>query len=293
MSVDSRAVVLPAARLCDVVAAVEARYPRALADSWDRVGLVCGHPEALAARVLLTVDPTLEVVVEAVKRGASLLIAHHPLLLTPVSTVAPDTGGGAVLHLLIENHIGLLTAHTNADVAQDGVSDALARALGLLNTRPLRPLAGLPDTGPVGLGRIGELMEPLPLRELAEQVARVLPAVVAGVRALGDPDRLVSTVAVCGGSGGSLLDDARAGGAQVLITADIKHHQGLDAAVAAQHGGPALLEISHWAGEQLWLPVAAELLGAELAAAGLHAELLVSVGRTDPWSIHVPSGGSR
>lgn len=120
----------------DVIAALEAAYPPALAADWDAVGLVCGDPDEPVSRVLIAVDAVPETVDEALE-GAQLLVTHHPLLLRGVHGVGTDTPKGALLHRLIRGGTALFTAHTNADSADPGVSDALARAIGLTVTGPL------------------------------------------------------------------------------------------------------------------------------------------------------------
>jgi dinuclear metal center YbgI/SA1388 family protein len=117
-------------------------YPPSTADSWDKVGLVSGDPDREVARVMFAVDPTLEVAREAVERGADLLVVHHPLFLTPVSSVAATTPKGRVLHTLASGDCALLTAHTNADQAEGGVSESLALALGLEDLQPILPAPG-------------------------------------------------------------------------------------------------------------------------------------------------------
>lgn len=127
------------ATLRDVTDALEAAYPPALAMEWDAVGLVCGDPAQPVGSVLFAVDPTPETVREAIDSGAGLLVTHHPLLLRGVHGVGADTPKGALLHTLIRAGVGLFTAHTNADIADPGVSDALAAALGLAVAGPLQP----------------------------------------------------------------------------------------------------------------------------------------------------------
>ena len=127
------------ARLGDVVGALEAVYPPALAESWDAVGLVCGDPDEPVSRVLIAVDPVPETVDEALEIGAQLLVTHHPLLLRGVHGVPADSPKGQLVHRLIRAGVGLFTAHTNADSADPGVSDALAAALGLTVEGPLQP----------------------------------------------------------------------------------------------------------------------------------------------------------
>jgi dinuclear metal center YbgI/SA1388 family protein len=123
--------------VADVVAALEAAYPPALAADWDAVGLVCGDPAEPVRSVLFAVDPVPETVEEAVQDGVGLLVTHHPLLLRGVHGVGTDTPKGALLHRLIRSGTALFTAHTNADSADPGVSDALAAAIGLEVTGPL------------------------------------------------------------------------------------------------------------------------------------------------------------
>jgi dinuclear metal center YbgI/SA1388 family protein len=130
------------ARLGDVVAALETAYPPALAEDWDAVGLVCGDPDEPVSTVLFAVDPVVETVDEALDVGAGLLVTHHPLLLRGVHGVGADTPKGALLHRLIRGGAGLFTAHTNADSADPGVSDALADAIGITVEGPLTPLPG-------------------------------------------------------------------------------------------------------------------------------------------------------
>nr|WP_239520349.1 Nif3-like dinuclear metal center hexameric protein [Blastococcus saxobsidens] len=262
--------------LGEVLAALDARYDPALAEEWDAVGLVCGDRDEPVRKVLFAVDPTAAVVDEVLATGADLLVTHHPLFLTPVHGVPADDPKGRLVHRLVRAGAALFVAHTNADRAPDhGVNDALAAALGLLDAVPLEPAGSDPRAG---LGRVGRLAEPLPLRRFAEHAAAALPATVGGVRAAGDPDRVVSTVAVCGGSGGSLLGAAAAAGADVLLTSDLKHHL---VSEALEVPGPALCDVAHFASEWPWLPVAAETLREDL---GGRLEVAVSTWPTDPWT---------
>jgi len=124
-------------RLGAVIEALDAAYPPGLAQPWDSVGLVCGDPDETLSSVTVAVDATAEVV-DAVPDGG-LLLAHHPLLLRGVDTVAASTAKGALIHRLIRSGRSLFTAHTNADAASPGVSDALADALGLTVEAVLDP----------------------------------------------------------------------------------------------------------------------------------------------------------
>jgi dinuclear metal center YbgI/SA1388 family protein len=366
--------------LADVIAVLDEAYPPRLAESWDSVGLVCGDPDDALESVTVAVDATPAVVDEVPDAG--LLLAHHPLLLRGVDTVAASTPKGALVHRLIRTGRSLFTAHTNADSANPGVSDALAAALGLRVEAVLEPATGapgldkwviyvpqenaeavqaavfeagaghigdyshcswsvtgigqflphegaspavgsvgnvervtedrfevvapartraavlaalraahlyeepafdifamVPPPGDAGLGRIGTLARPEPLRDFVSRVHAALPRTSWGVRAAGHPDMPVSRVAVCGGAGDSLLGAAAGAGVQAYVTADLRHHPADEHRRASD---VALIDVAHWASEFPWCEQAAELLrsrfGAELA-------VRVSSIRTDPWNV--------
>lgn len=362
-------------------------YPPATAESWDAIGLTCGDPGVAVQRILLAVDCVPATVAEAVESGAQLLITHHPLLLSGVHGVPADDPKGALVHRMIRAGVAHFVAHTNADVAANGVSQALAGCLDLRATTPLapdpapaldylsvyvpaadserlvsalaeagagtvgdydqctftvsgqgtyRPLPGAdPADGEIGVltrkpeqavsmvlprrrraavlaamrqahpyeevaftlteqpaldadtgtGRIGELAEPMTLRDFTGYVAARLPGTAWGVRAAGSPDQLISTVAVCGGSGASYTELARARGAEAYLTSDLKHHSTVEAVTeraGAAKAPMALVDAAHWATEWPWLPVAAELLRGRFS----DLEVAVSTVVTDPWTLH-------
>ncbi|GAB3452620.1 Nif3-like dinuclear metal center hexameric protein [Streptomonospora sediminis] len=269
-------------RLHDVTRAFEGLYDPSWAASWDAVGLVCGDPDQPVRRVLFAVDPVAGVVEEALEWGADLIITHHPLLLRGVTGVAATTPKGRLIHRLISAGTALYTAHTNADTAAPGVSDALAAAVGLPG--PLTPLDPDPadPAGRRGIGRIGALAEPVPLRRFAERAAAGLPRTAGGIRVSGDPERPVQRVAVSGGAGDSLLDRARAAGVDVYLTSDLRHHP---ASEFAEHGGTALVDTAHWASEWPWLSDGAARLVSALGPERANVETRVSATVTDAWSL--------
>ncbi|MCW2541641.1 MAG: Nif3-like dinuclear metal center hexameric protein [Frankiales bacterium] len=384
--------------LAEVIAALDRWYPPSTAESWDAVGLTCGDPAEPAGRILLAVDCVPAVVDEAVSMGAGLLITHHPLLLSGVHGVPADDAKGSMVHRMIRAGVAHFAAHTNADIARGGVSEALAGLFSLAEVTPLvpsarasldqlsvyapraavpslidaltaagagevgnydrctftvdgtgtfRPLPGadpaIGDVGTVtsvaetrlsmvlpravrsrvlaamyaahpyeevafelteqpplpsdlGTGRIGRLAAPLPLREFTQLVAQRLPRTVWGVRAAGEPDQPVQLVAVCGGSGGGYAEAARAAGADVYLTADLKHHSTVETVtertgtVSSYAGRPmALIDAAHWATEAPWLPVLAGRLSEEFSE-----RLTIGVSElvTDPWTLHQPSGSA-
>lgn len=380
-------------RLRDVVEVLESRYDPSWAEPWDAVGLVCGDPGAEVGKVLFAVDPVEAVVDEALEWGADLVVVHHPLLLTPVSSVAATTPKGRVIHRLTSAGAALYTAHTSADVPAYGVNEAIARTLGLTDVEVLaptdggldkvvvfvpaadaervraamteagagrigdydsctfttvgegrfRPLDGArPAIGEVGRpevveevrieavvarslrgavvsamvaahpyeevahdvvpladpadrrtsvrghGRVGTLPEPMRLRDFAAYVDQRFPRTAHGVRVAGDPDQLVTRVAVGAGSGESLMDQARAAGADAYVTSDLKHHRASEFLEADPADGvTALVDLAHWAAEWTWLPVAAEQVARGAAERGSTLDTRVSTIVTDPWTFRV------
>lgn len=157
-------------RLSEVTGLLDSWYPPSWAEGWDRVGLVCGDPGQEVRRILFAVDPVERVVDEALEFGADLVVVHHPLLLTPVSSVAATTAKGAVVHRLVRAGVALFTAHTNADVPRHGVNDSIARALGLQDCTVLHP------TDVAGLDKVVTFVP----AESAETVRQALAAAGAG-----------------------------------------------------------------------------------------------------------------
>ncbi|WP_380157173.1 Nif3-like dinuclear metal center hexameric protein [Kineococcus sp. R86509] len=276
--------------LRQVTDALEAMHPLEWAQSWDAVGLVCGDPSVPVRRVHFAVDPVEAVVEEAIAAGADLLVTHHPLLLRPVNSIAATTFKGGVLHRAIRSGLAIYVAHTNADAGAPGVSDALARVLDLDDLVPLDPLPGHPE---LGIGRVGNLTVPERLGDFADRVAQALLETEQGVRVAGDADAMVQRVAVCGGSGDSLFDQVRASGADVYVTADLRHHPASEARERAgfEDGRPYLVDVAHWASEWPWLAGCADRLVVALAALGRTVVAHVSTTRTDPWTLRVPSRG--
>ena len=272
--------------LREVVAALDRLYPQQTASSWDRVGLVSGDPDQPISLVHFAVDPTLAVIDEARAAGADLLVTHHPLLLRGVHSVATTSAKGAAVAALIVNNIALYAAHTNADVASPGVCDALAEASGLVEVGPLEVVDGIAH------GRVGSLTRPLRLREFVEHLDAGLPRAVGGIRVAGPADALVSRVAVVGGAGDGFLDAVRASGADVYVTADLRHHPALEAREEARGGTPYLVDAGHWATEWLWLRSARAELLRELSGRGSSLNTDISTLRTDPWDFLIGAAAS-
>jgi dinuclear metal center YbgI/SA1388 family protein len=266
--------------LSEFLETCEQLWPVTGAEDWDAPGLVCGSRRARISRVLLTVDVTDEVVEEAIAGGFDLIIAHHPLLLRGVKTIDESTGKGLVLAKALRANLAIFAAHTNADIVPRGVSAALASAFGLENALPL--VANGPQ---VGHGRIGRLANQTDLGSFAKALARMLPPTATGIRVAGSFDSSVESVAICGGAGDSFIDAAYEAGADVYVTSDLRHHpvQEILERAKAENRQFALVDISHWAGEWMWLEWAAADISGRFAS----IQVVVSELRTDPWDFAV------
>ncbi|WP_308464759.1 Nif3-like dinuclear metal center hexameric protein [Rathayibacter soli] len=268
--------------VASVRAVTEHLWPSSGTEAWDAPGLLSGALDAPVASIHLAVDAVADTVAEAIDGAADLLLVHHPLLLRGVTSVAEDRYKGALLARLIRADCALIAAHTNADVVAHGTSAVFADLLGLTNTRPIAS-AGAAN-GETGIGRIGALTEATTLGRLAQRIAELLPATASGVRAAGEFERPVRVVALCAGAGDAYLADPAVRAADVYITSDLRHHPASEAREQALIGdGPALIDVSHWASEWLWLQTAADQLRSALP----NATITVSELRTDPWDFAI------
>lgn len=262
-------------QLKDLVQKLNNIWPVETAEEWDRVGLSVGRISSLIKRTLVTVDVTMDVIEEAKARDCQLILSHHPLLLKPVNTLADDSTKGSLVSALIEAKIASFGAHTNADVSVDGATYQLAKRLDLQN---LKSLVSKDD----GLwhGIYGEFIDSRSLESVAASVAASVPRTSRGVAFTGSPETKVKTVALCSGAGDSYIGDALAINADLFISGDLRHHLVQDAIEFQRDGAPmALMDVSHWAFESLWVEVAVQKLetidGVEFIASALN---------TDPWT---------
>jgi dinuclear metal center YbgI/SA1388 family protein len=269
-----------ASTVAGILAVAEGLWPASGASDWDASGLVSGDAASAVSHIHLAVDAVDESVDEAIELGAGFLLAHHPLLLRGVTSVAEDRYKGSIIARLIRANCALFAAHTTADVVETGTSATLASLLGLTDVTPIEP----GESAARGIGRVGTLPEPTTVGRLARQLASILPPTAGGIRVSGDYDAPVSRVSLCAGAGDSLLAEPAVLGSDVYITSDLRHHPASESRENARiAGGPALIDVSHWASEWLWLDVAAQQLRTALPG----VTVTVSEIRTDPWDFVV------
>lgn len=229
--------------LPDILHELRALAPEALALPGDPIGLLIGSEDArVVAKIGLCLDATPETCARAVQAEVGLVVCHHPLIYAPLKRLDPKADWVAHAALtLAKADIALYAMHTNWDRAQGGVNDCLAALLDLVDVQPLG------EDGETALPRIGTLPAPRPLSDFVRLVEQALTC--TGTNALRCLDRsshkMISRVAVCGGAGASMLRAVHAAGADAYVTADVRHHEFLEAGGL----GLALLDAGHDATE--------------------------------------------
>jgi len=257
--------------LADLISYSEGRWPLEMAADWDNPGLALGSRSSRIERVLLSVDVTDAVVEEAEQGGFQLIFSHHPFIFKGLKSLDEDIVKGRVATRCIRAGISIYSAHTNADFAEAGVSQTLARVLGLSSLKPLTR---------EGEGVCGTV-EPITLLEFARAAGRALPSCAQGLLVQGDPGRVIRTVGLVAGSGDSYLPHVS--GLDLFITSDLRHHPASDHRDLFGSAGVALMSVPHFAAEWPWLLQAK----AELEEAFPSVEFAVSEINTDPWDFAV------
>jgi dinuclear metal center YbgI/SA1388 family protein len=365
-------------KLSDIIGIINKKYPFALAEEWDNVGLQLGDPATKIRRIMVALDPLPQVIASAISNTCDLLITHHPLIFSPLRQITSSTTTGSSILKAAQSNLALLAMHTNYDIAQEGLNDLLAKRIGLEQTRPLKvtgrdeltklvvfvpqeqlenvrtallphaesignyrdcsfsaagegtflPLAGaqpaigtigklekvaeqrlelllrrdqlakairvllsvhpyeepafdcyplLNEARPRGLGRIGSLTEPVRLADWAANLAETLKC--SSIRFVGEPATIIQKIALCSGSGASLLRDAIRVGADLLLTGDVKYHEARE----AEAQGIALVDAGHFGTEILMVAAIRDFLANALHQAGHAIEIITADCEQDPF----------
>ncbi|MFA5849316.1 MAG: Nif3-like dinuclear metal center hexameric protein [Bacteroidales bacterium] len=205
-------------RAFEIIRIIEEFAPPAIQESWDNSGLSIGDLDSEVNSVLLALDCTPEIIEEAVSTGCQMIITHHPLIFKGIKQISNDTLLGSMITRIIRNNIIIYSAHTNADKVLSGVSGIMAARLGLVNIKFLNQDSG----GEYGMGVIGDLETPSNFFQILKKVKKNFnPGVIKCSKPIDDK---ISRIALCGGSGSSLIENAREAGAQLFITGDVSYH---------------------------------------------------------------------
>ncbi len=242
-------------KLCDLMELLEAFAPNRYACSWDNVGLLVGRRNQDIQKVIVALDATNEVVARAIEEGADLIVTHHPMIFSNMKRVNDDNFLGTKIMDLIENHIAEYAMHTNFDVI--GMADLAGRILGFPEDAAVFEVTACEDGKEEGIGRMAELSQEMSLQECAEYVKEALK--LDNVLLFGDETKKVKKVVISPGSGRSMFELAAAQGADVLITGDIGHHEGLD----AMDMGLSIIDAGHYGTEYIFIDYVTEFLQKE------------------------------
>ncbi len=241
--------------LCkDIMKVIETTYPKHAALEWDNVGLLVGRMDKDVKKIYVALDVTDEVIDETIAMKADMLITHHPLLFSPLKQITDEYFIGGRVVKLLQHDISYYAMHTNYDVL--GMAALSGEILGLSDMEVLE----VTDSEQMqGIGRVGLLANDLLLRECCELVKKRFQ--LDGVKVFGDLDKKVKRVAISPGSGKHMTELAIAKGADVFVTAEIDHHEGIDS--VAQ--GMAIIDAGHYGLEHIFVGDVAGFLQKMLA----------------------------
>ena len=229
--------------LCrDIMKVIEATYPKHAALEWDNVGLLVGRTEKEVKKIYVALDATDGVIEQAVAANADMLITHHPLLFSPLKKITDEHFIGGRVVKLLQHDISYYAMHTNYDVC--GMADISAAILGLDGAETLEVTD---EESREGIGRVGDLSSPMSLQSCGELIKEKFQ--LDSVKVFGDLSSTVQRVAICPGSGKGMTELALEKNADVLVTGDIGHHEGIDA--VAQ--GLAIIDAGHYGLEHIFI----------------------------------------
>lgn len=235
----------------EIITLLQEQSPEEFACDWDNVGLLVGDFEQEIKKVYIALDATEETITEAVAEETDLLLTHHPMIFKELKKVNTQDFTGRRVVRLIQNHISYYAMHTNFDVR--GMAAIAAEWMGLTDCAVLDVTCESED-GCEGIGRVGILPEEMTLKACVERVKQAYD--VDTVKVFGDLNQKVRQAAICPGSGKSVISCALGAGAGVLVTGDIDHHEGIDAA----DQGLAIIDAGHYGVEKLFIPYMVQYL---------------------------------
>jgi dinuclear metal center YbgI/SA1388 family protein len=278
------------ATVAKIIQIMDQLAPPLLAEDWDNVGLQIGDPRQPVRRIWVALDPSPEVVKAACKKKVDLLVTHHPLIFRPLKSIDFETPGGSIIQMAAHHQLAIFSAHTNLDIVRDGVNDVLAQRLGLRNLAVLQPVhvgeGAKEDITPLmggetefGIGRIGSLAKTGSLKSLVSMVKKKLK--LDFVKVAGDLTMKVTRVAICSGSGSSLMQAFLSSKAQAFISGDIHYHDARE----AENINRGIIDIGHFPSEHLMVDALAQQLQSTVSKAGIETEITACTIEKDPFRI--------
>ena len=264
--------------LKSIIEIINGIAPFSHAEEWDNVGLLVGDPSMEVTGIVIGLDPTSQLLDEAIQAGANLVVTHHPAIFKPLKSIRTDTPTGAFLAKSINRNIAVIGCHTNLDVVKHGVSEVLAKKLGATTLQTLVPTGGA-EHPEIGFGQVGPLDQEVSAETFLHNLCTALN--LPAVKIAGTIPQSISTIAVCGGSGSDLAEQALTAGAQVYVTGEVKH----STARWAEEANFCIIDAGHFATENSIIESFASLLQKYLqnSAVSIH----VAQEQENPFSYYI------
>ncbi|MCD4720019.1 MAG: Nif3-like dinuclear metal center hexameric protein [Desulfobacula sp.] len=268
-------------RTKDILELLNTIAPFDIAEDWDNSGLQAGNLNWEVKKIIIGLDVSMSLMNAAKQNNCDLVLTHHPLMLRAEKFIDFNKMPGSAIEIAARHGISIVSVHTNLDKANDGLNDYFAKKIGIKKTKGflIENSSSMPANELIGMGRIGYLNSPSVLKQLVLQVKENLN--LTHLRVTGDMDLPVTSVAICTGSGGSLLDDFLESGADVYITGDMKYHE----ARRVEEYSKALIDVGHFGSEHMVVDLLFDKLSRVVQKAGYNIQIKRFKKEKDPFTI--------
>ncbi len=269
------------AKVQDILILLNEIAPFDLAEDWDNSGLQVGRMNGEVKKALIGLDVSLPLINFAAHQNFDLIITHHPLMFQTGKSIEFDQMPGKAIEIAAKQSISIISLHTNIDKAMGGLNDYFASSIGIKKINPflIDHSAKCLKPEEIGIGRIGYLDQKIALKDLANQIKKKLN--LSYLRVTGDMDMTIETVAICTGSGGSLIEYFLKSGAEVFITGDLKYHD----ARRVEEFSKGMIDVGHFASESMVIDLLFERLSFAFHEAGFDIKIIKYKEEKDPFTI--------
>ncbi|MCG8638247.1 MAG: Nif3-like dinuclear metal center hexameric protein [Desulfobacterales bacterium] len=268
-------------KIKDILTILNRIAPFDLTEKWDNSGLQAGNPEAEVDKIITGLDVTMALLNEARERDAGLVLTHHPLMISPEKTFDFNQMPGSAIREAAIHNISIVSVHTNLDKAENGLNDYFATRIGVEIKQaflPHLPLSG-DLSSELGIGRLGRLEKKIRFKTFAKETKDRLG--LPNIRITGNPDNMVREIAVCTGSGGSLVRDFIGSGADVYVTGDVKYHEARQVEEASKN----MIDVGHFGSEHMAVELLSNRLNHVFEKNGVDLEVIPFLKEKDPFTI--------
>lgn len=258
---------------------IESLAPKSYACKWDNVGLQLGSQNHNVEKLLITLEVTNEVLDEAIEKNIDMIVAHHPMIFSPLKNIIKEDFKGKFIYKAIQNNIDIYAAHTNIDIACGGLNDYLINKLNIVDTKVLDITDNESYAYSVGIGRVGKLDSPKTLNELIKEIKEKLNT--SHLRIAGELTTNIKKVAVINGSGADLIKTAIYKNCDCVITGDVRYHDAQDAISQ----GINVIDIGHYDSEKFFVEFMTAYLKEEVNRKKLDVQIIPSNLDINPFKV--------